>query len=89
MKLVLLVSTPCPECQRAEAVWAAVAASHHLPFQVCDIGTEPGAEFRARLGLQTVPAIVIDDELKGIGVQSPTEAERLIKAHRRLPAPPA
>lgn len=85
MKLLLLVSNPCPECQRAELVWASIAAAHGLPFQVLDIGDKAGADLRNRLDLHTVPAIVIDGVLKGIGVQSPTEAERLIKQPPKSP----
>lgn len=82
MKIELLVSPDCPSCQRAAAIWSQVAALHALPFQTHDIQSDAGEQLLDRFALKTVPAVLIDGVLRGIGVQSPDEAERMIRSPR-------
>lgn len=82
MKLELLVTTPCLICQQAQDVWERIAAKHGLPLDVIDISSTQGEAIMARLALKTVPAIVVNGSLKGVGVQSNKEANRIIETIR-------
>lgn len=80
MKVELLVSEWCPSCPQAEQVWRAVAAERDFEFSVLDLAQPEGRELARRLGIRTIPALVIDGELKAVGVQSLSEAHRLAAA---------
>ncbi|HKK13144.1 MAG TPA: thioredoxin family protein [Gammaproteobacteria bacterium] len=78
MKVQLLVSEWCQSCHQAERVWREVADERAIDFQVVDMGQPEGRELVSRLRLKTVPSLVIEGELKGIGVQSKSEALELV-----------
>ncbi len=78
MEVRLLVSQWCPSCPRAEAVWADVARRHQLDYSVLDISKPEGRALVADLHIRTVPAVVVDGQLKAVGVQSPSEALALV-----------
>jgi glutaredoxin len=78
MKVQLLVSESCIPCDQAEAVWRVVAAERELDFAVVSLDDPEGRSIAERLRLRTVPALVIDDKLVAIGVQSPVEARALV-----------
>ncbi len=80
MKVELLVSEWCPTCPQAERVWRAVAAERDFEFAVLDMAQPEGRELAQRLRLKTIPAVVIDGTLTGLGVQSPAEAHRMVAA---------
>ena len=80
MKVELLVSEWCPTCPRAEQVWRAVAAERDFEFAVVDLAQPEGRELAQRLRIRTIPALVIDGELKAVGVQSPSEAHSMAAA---------
>jgi hypothetical protein len=82
MKLELLITTPCSACDQARAIWQKVAAMEQVPLRVLDVADWEGEACMQRLSLKTVPAIVIDDVLKGVGVQSEQDARRLIQARQ-------
>ncbi|MDP3483787.1 MAG: thioredoxin family protein [Sulfuricella sp.] len=83
MKIELIVSGICPFCLEAEKVWRVAAADHGFEFSVVDITQPEGAALARHLKLQTVPAIVIDGELRAVGVQSPEEALTLLQPARQ------
>jgi glutaredoxin len=89
MKVELLVSEWCPSCPQAERVWRAVAAEREFEFTVVDLAQPEGRELARRLRIRTIPALVIDGELKAVGVPSLHEAHRLAAAaplrHRASP----
>ncbi len=74
MKVELLVSEWCSACKQAEQVWQQVAAEKEIEFAVLDMAQPEGRELVSRLRLKTVPALVIDGELRGAGVQTPAQA---------------
>lgn len=69
MKVELLVSEWCGSCREAERVWRQVATERDIDFAVVDMVQPEGRELVSRLRLKTVPALVIDGELRGAGVQ--------------------
>lgn len=80
MKVELLVSEWCPTCPQAEQVWTQVAAERDFEFAVLDLNQTAGRELAHRLRVRTIPAIVIDGELKAVGVQTPAEARQMVAA---------
>jgi len=83
VKVELLVSEWCPTCPQAERVWTEVAAEREIEFAVLDLNQTAGRELAHRLRVRTIPAIVIDGELKAVGVQSPAEARQMVAAAPR------
>lgn len=79
MKVQLLVSEWCASCHQAEKVWREVATERAFEFSVLDMGQPEGKALVSRLRLKTIPALIIDDELKGIGVQSIAEARKFVE----------
>ena len=69
MKVELLVSEWCGSCREAERVWRQVATERDIEVSVLDMVQPEGRELVSRLRLKTVPALVIDGELRGAGVQ--------------------
>ncbi|GAB4510163.1 MAG: hypothetical protein Tsb0026_11580 [Sulfuricaulis sp.] len=55
-----------------------VAAERELDFAVVNLTDPEGQRIAARWRLRTVPALVVDDKLVAIGVQSPVEARALV-----------
>lgn len=80
LKVELLVSEWCPTCPQAEQVWTQVAAERDFEFAVLDLNQTAGRELAHRLRVRTIPAVVIDGELKAVGVQSPAEARQMVAA---------
>ncbi len=89
MKVQLLVSEWCVPCRAAEQIWRDVANERTIAFEVLDVGQPEGRAVVAALGVRTVPATVIDDALRHIGVPTRGEAlEFVAAAPRRAVASP-
>lgn len=80
MKVELLVSEWCPSCHQAEQVWRQVASERAFDFAVLDMGQPEGKALVSHLRLKTIPAVIVDGELKGIGVQSLATVRALVEA---------
>lgn len=80
MKVELLVSEWCASCHQSEKIWREVAAEKDIEFAVLDMAQPEGRALVSRLRLKTIPAVVIDGELKGIGVQTFAEARDWVAA---------
>ena len=80
MKIELLVTPDCAPCEKAEALWREVSAKQGLPLTVLSIRQRAGKYLAHRFRLNTFPAVVIDDRLVAVGVQSYEEAERLLSS---------
>ncbi len=78
MKVELLVSEWCASCHEAERIWRQVAEEKDVDFQVVDMAQPEGRELATRLRVRSIPALVIDGELKGVGVQTLEEARALV-----------
>ena len=80
MKVQLLVSEWCGSCHQAERIWQAVAAERDFRFEVVDMAQPEGRELANRLRVRSIPALLIDGELKGVGVQSREQALQWVAA---------
>lgn len=80
MKVELLVSEWCPSCHQAEQIWRQVARERVIEFAVLDMAQPEGKALVSRLRLKTIPAVVVDGVLKGVGVQSLAAARALVAA---------
>ena len=80
MRVELLVSEWCPTCPQAERVWRQVAEERAIELAVLDMMQPEGRALAQRLRIRTIPAVVIDGTLQGVGVQSLSEAQRLVAA---------
>lgn len=80
MKVELLVSEWCPTCPAAEQVWGTVAREKAIDFAVLDLAQPEGRELAHRLRLKTVPSVVVDGALAGVGVQTLAEARQMVSA---------
>lgn len=78
MKIELLIAQGCPFCREAEQVWRQAAAEQKAELSLLDVGHPHGQAITHRLTLKTVPAVLIDGTLKGVGVQTLDEARRLL-----------
>lgn len=74
MKVQLLVSEWCAPCDRAEDVWREVADTRDIEFEVLDMAQPEGRELARRLGIRSIPSVVIDGALKAVGVQTKSAA---------------
>lgn len=70
MKVQLLVSEWCEPCGPAEEIWREVAETRDIEFEVLDMAQPEARELARRLGIRTIPSVVIDDALKAVGVQT-------------------
>ena len=80
MKVELLVSEWCASCHQEEKVWQQIAKEKEINFSVVDMAQPEGRALVSRLRLKTIPAVVIDDELKGLGVHTLAEAREWVAA---------
>ncbi len=78
MKVELLVSEWCASCHDAERVWRAVAEDKAIDFAVVDMGQPEGRALASRLRIRSIPAVVIDGELKHIGLLGKPAATELV-----------
>jgi hypothetical protein len=80
MKVQLLVSEWCAPCRGAEEAWRQAAARKDFRFEVLDVGQPEGRSVVARLAIKTVPATVIDDALRHVGVPTLAQALEFVAA---------
>lgn len=80
MRVELLVSDWCVTCPAAEAVWRTVAAEKDIDYAVLDLAQPEGKRLARGLRIRSIPALVIDGELKAVGVLSLAEARKLVAA---------
>lgn len=80
MKVELLVSEWCPTCPQAEKVWRQVAEERDIEFAVLDMMQPEGRALTQRLRIRTIPAVAVDGVLQAVGVQSLSDAHRLVAA---------
>jgi glutaredoxin len=78
MKVELLVSEWCASCHDAERIWREVAQKKQIDFAVVDMGQPEGRQLATRLRIRSIPAVVVDGELKHIGLLDRTAATALV-----------
>jgi len=78
MKVQLLVSKWCPTCPQAEKIWTEAARKVPMDFEILDVADRKGREVVTQLRIKTVPAVVVDDTLKALGVQPLADVLKLL-----------
>lgn len=78
MKVTLLVSEWCSVCPVAERMWRQMHQEKEFDLEVLDVGQPEGRKVIAEKLIKTVPATLIDGELKKVGAPSAEEARELI-----------
>ncbi len=78
MNIQLLVSTTCAVCDQAETVWKTLSTQRNIPFSVVRIDEPDGQALAQRLNLRTIPAVLVDGALVGVGVQTHDEAAAIL-----------
>ncbi len=89
MKVELLVRSGCSSCAQAEAIWRLVVDEREFELAVLDVAEAAGSTRAEQLALKAVPAVLMDGELKAVGVVCIQEARELtqaapLKAHAML-----
>ena len=79
MRVTLLVSEWCQVCPNAERVWRQVNEERDFELEVVDVGQPEGRKIIAEKLIKTVPATLVDGELKKVGVPSGEEARELVQ----------
>jgi hypothetical protein len=74
----LLVSEWCTPCRAAEAIWQQVADRRDIAFEVLDMAQPEARAVAQRHSLKSVPAVIVDDKLMAVGVQTLDKALDLI-----------
>ena len=80
MNIQLLVSKTCAVCDQAEAIWRTLSAQRSIRFNLIHIDDPAGQALAQRLNLRTVPAVLIDGTLVGVGVQTLEQANAIVDA---------
>lgn len=80
MRVELLVSEWCVTCPAAEAVWRTVAAEKDIDYAVLDLAQPEGKRLARELRIRSIPALVIDGELKAVGVLPLADARQMVAA---------
>jgi glutaredoxin len=78
MKVQLLVSEWCTPCHEAERIWREVAEERDIEFEVLDMAQPEARAVAQKLRIRTIPSVVVNGVLKGIGVQSKERALELV-----------
>lgn len=78
MRVQLVVSDWCPTCPEAERIWREVAERRDIRFEVVDVAQAEGRQLIGELRIRTIPSVVIDGELKGVGVVGRQKALQLV-----------
>ena len=80
VKVQLLVSEWCEPCRGAEAVWREAAQRKDFVFEVLDVGQPEGRAIVAKHAIKTVPAGVVDDVLRHVGIPTLAQALEFVAA---------
>lgn len=80
MHIQLLIASWCSSCQRAQKIWTDICARHGLALEILDLDTPAGEAVTHRHHLKIMPAVLIDDQPRAIGVQTEAEAEAVLVA---------
>lgn len=80
MKKVTLVTTQeCAYCPHVDKLWRGLKKKYSFEYSKIDASTEDGMKLVEKFGILSVPATIIDDKLKFIGVPSREKAEESVK----------
>jgi len=80
VRVQLLVSEWCEPCRGAEAVWREAAQRKDFVFEVLDVSQPEGRTIVAKHAVKTVPAGVVDDVLRHVGIPTLAQALEFVAA---------
>lgn len=80
MRVELLVTRDSSSCRKAESLWRSMCEKNNLTLRVLEDDSPEGREVLARLGLNALPAILLDGRLVAVGVQTPEQAAELLRS---------
>ncbi|MBI5462795.1 MAG: thioredoxin family protein [Gammaproteobacteria bacterium] len=80
MRVQLLTAVWCSSCQREQDIWQRICARHGVTLEIVDLETPAGEAVASRHHLKIMPAVLIDDQPRAIGVQTEDEVEALLAA---------
>jgi glutaredoxin len=80
VRVQLLTAAWCSSCQRDQDVWQRICARRNITLEVVDLETPVGEAIAQRHHLKIMPAVLIDDQPRAIGVQTEAEVEALLVA---------
>ena len=78
MRITLLVSEWCSVCPTAERTWRQVHGEKDFDLEVVDVGQPEGRKLIAEKLIKSVPATLVDGELKKVGPPSAEEARGMV-----------
>lgn len=80
MKSVILLKTQtCPYCPRAHQLWSELQKKYKFDYKVIDATSEEGMKLVQKFSIMAVPATIIDDEVKFVGIPNKEKAEEAVK----------
>jgi hypothetical protein len=80
MKVELLVTRDSSSCRKAENLWRSICKNESLTFTVIEDASPEGQSALTRLGLRALPAVLLDERLVAVGVQTRDQALELLRA---------
>lgn len=80
MRVQLLTAAWCSSCQREQEIWQRICARHGVTLEILDLETPAGEAVASRHHLKIMPAVLIDDHPRAVGVQTEVEVEALLAA---------
>jgi glutaredoxin len=83
VRVQLLTATWCSSCQREQDIWERICARHGVTLEVVDLDTPAGEDVASRHHLKIMPAVLIDDHSRAVGVQTEAEVEALLATLRQ------
>jgi glutaredoxin len=78
MRVQLLIAAWCSSCARARDIWERICMRHGLTLEILDLDTPEGEAISVRHNLKIMPAVLIDDHPRAVGVQTEEEAEAVL-----------
>ncbi len=80
MKVELLVTRDSSSCRKAENLWRSICENKKLTLRVIEDASPEGQRALTRLGLRALPAVLLDERLVAVGVQTRGQALGLLRA---------
>ncbi len=80
MRVQLLTAAWCGSCQREQAIWQRICEQRGIPLEIIDLDSPAGEALTSRHHLKIMPAVLIDDHPRAVGVQTEAEVEALLTA---------
>ena len=80
MDIVLLVSEDCIPCRNAERLWPALCQEAGAEMRLLGVENAEGEALALRLGIKSLPVLLVDERVVVVGVPEVDEARELLLA---------